>query len=59
MTGPVFWLVFIIALLSLIMLGGISPAHAKTVKVCAAVTLPAPGKCTYLTLRGYRVRVCR
>lgn len=33
-------------------------AQARTVNVCTSIKLPAPGKCTYLTVRGFKVRVC-
>ena len=59
MNTTVYWLVFIIAFLSLALLPGTGNAAAKTVNVCVSVKLPAPGKCTYLKVRGYKVRVCR
>ncbi len=59
MSSPVNWLTFFIAFVALVMLSGVGPAPARTVNVCASVTLPAPGKCTYLRVRGFKVRVCR
>ena len=59
MSSPAYWLIFVTAFVALVMLSGVGPAPAKTVNVCASVTLPAPGKCTYLKLRGFKVRVCR
>jgi hypothetical protein len=59
MSSRVYWLSFAIASGALVMISGVGPAPAKTVNVCASVTLPAPGKCTYLRVRGFKVRVCR
>lgn len=59
MNTAVYWLVFIIAFLSLVLLPGTGNAAAKTVNVCVSVKLPAPGECTYLKVRAYKVRVCR
>ena len=59
MNITVYWLVFIIAFLSLVVLPGTGNAAAKVVHVCVSVKLPTPGQCTYLKVRGYKVRVCR
>lgn len=59
MNGTTYWLVCAIAVLLLVVMTGVKQAPAKTVNVCTSIKLPAPGKCTYLTVRGYKVRVCR
>ena len=59
MSSPVYRLTFFTAFVALVMLSGAGPAPARTVNICASVTLPAPGKCTDLKVRGFRVRVCR
>ena len=59
MSSPRVWLTFVIASIALVMLSGVGRAPARTVNVCASVTLPAPGKCTFLRVRGFKVRVCR
>ena len=33
-------------------------ARSKTVNVCVDIKLPKPGKCKYMTVQGYKVRVC-
>ncbi len=59
MSSPVYWLTFAIAFAAPVMVSGVRQAPAKTVSICASVTLPEPGKCTYLTVRGFKVSVCR
>lgn len=59
MNGTTYWLVCAIAVLLLVVMTGVKQAPAKTVNVCASVKLPAPGKCSYLTVHGFKVRVCR
>mgnify|MGYP000097046663 CR=1 FL=1 len=54
-----YWLMCAIAVLLLALFAGVKQAPAKTVSVCVSVKLPTPGKCSYLTVRGYKVRVCR
>ena len=59
MSNGFFWptvIAVIVALIAVAVVG--QQAQAKRVKVCADVKLPASGKCTYLTVRGYKVRVC-
>ena len=59
MNITVYWLVFAIVFLMLLAPWNAGTAASKTVNVCASLKLPAPGKCTYLKVRGYKVRVCR
>ncbi|MGI9513285.1 MAG: hypothetical protein ACR2OL_10325 [Anderseniella sp.] len=59
MNITIYWLVFTIVFLSLVALPGPGNAAPKTVNVCVSLKLPAPGKCTYMNVRGYKVRVCR
>ena len=59
MSNGFFWpsiITVIVALIAVAVAG--QSAAAKRVKVCADVKLPAAGKCSYLTVRGYKVRVC-
>ena len=59
MNSTTYWLTCAIAVLLLVLMTGVKKAPAKTVNVCVNVNLPAPGKCTYLTVRGFKVRVCK
>lgn len=57
--GFLLQLIVIFPVAVLILPAGAKQAVAKRVKVCADVRLPAPGKCNYLTVRGFKVRVSR
>lgn len=59
MNSTSYWLMCALAVLLLALFAGVKQAPAKTVNVCASVKLPAPGKCSYLTVHGFKVRVCR
>jgi hypothetical protein len=52
-------LFLVVFLIVFVALAGTQNLGAKTVRVCADVNLPAPGKCIYKTIRGYRVSVCK
>lgn len=52
-------LYLVVFLIVFVALAGTQNLGAKTVRVCASVNLPAPGKCTRKTIRGYRVSVCK
>lgn len=52
-------LFFAVFLIVFVALAGIQNLGARTVRVCASVNLPAPGKCTHKTIHGFRVSVCR
>ncbi len=54
--AALFLVVFLIVFMALT---GSQHLGARTVRVCADVNLPAPGKCTHQTIRGFRVSVCR
>ena len=55
------WAVLIHAVFLIVFaaLAGAQDLGARTVRVCADVNLPAPGKCTHQTIRGFRVSVCK
>ena len=54
--AALFIVVFLIVFMAL---AGSQHLGARTVRVCADVNLPAPGKCNHQTIRGFRVSVCR
>jgi len=54
--AALFIIVFLIVFMAL---AGSQHLGARTVRVCGDVNLPAPGKCTHQTIRGFRVSVCR
>ena len=52
-------LFLVVFLIVFMVLTGSQHLVARTVRVCADVNLPASGKCTHQTIRGFRVSVCR
>jgi hypothetical protein len=58
MNIPVHWWWLIVATLIALAFLARHKVEAKSVKVCATVTLPAPGKCITRRIHGYKVRVC-
>ena len=52
-------LFLVVFLIVFVALAGSQSPTARTVRVCADVNLPAPGKCTHKTIHGFRVSVCR
>ncbi len=55
------WAVLFVAvfLIVFVALASTQNLGAKTIRVCASVNLPAPGKCTHKIIHGFRVSVCR